>query len=80
MVYSVSITSRGQMSIPADARRKLGLRRKALARIEDGQLIVEPVKSLEEIQASLKTTKKWDNEKADDVIARAVAEDAMKDL
>ncbi|MEK7534720.1 MAG: AbrB/MazE/SpoVT family DNA-binding domain-containing protein [Patescibacteria group bacterium] len=57
MIYTVSITSQGQISIPAQLRRKIGLARyrKALVSENNGKLIVEPVKDLLELRGSLKT-------------------------
>lgn len=58
MVYTVSITSQGQISIPAKLRRKLGLhkKQKALVSEREGELIVRPVKDFLELGGSLKTT------------------------
>lgn len=55
MVYTVSITSQGQISIPAKLRRKLGLHKnqKALVSEEKGKLIVEPVKDFLKLGGSL---------------------------
>ena len=55
MTYTVSITSQGQISIPAPLRRKLGLdkNKKALVREENGELVVKPVKDFMELAGSL---------------------------
>lgn len=55
MNYLVSITSQGQISIPAKIRRKLGLsgKRKALVRIEDKKVVIEPVEDLLGLEGSL---------------------------
>lgn len=55
MIYTVSITSQGQISIPAPLRRKLGLdkNKKALIREENGELVVKPVKDFSELGGSL---------------------------
>ena len=44
-MYTVSITSQGQLSIPAELRRKLGLMKKSRAIIsnDNGKLVIEPV-------------------------------------
>lgn len=57
MIYTVSITSQGQISIPAKLRRQLGLQKgtRALVSAEKDRLIVEPVKDLLELKGSLKT-------------------------
>jgi len=56
MYYIVSITSQGQISIPAPIRRKLGLSKKgkAYVREENGNVLVEPVKDILELGGSLK--------------------------
>lgn len=60
MVYTVTITSQGQISIPAKLRRKLGLEknRKAIVTEEEGKIVIEPVKDLLELKGSLKTNMK----------------------
>ncbi|HCE31376.1 hypothetical protein A2778_01840 [Candidatus Daviesbacteria bacterium RIFCSPHIGHO2_01_FULL_40_24] len=57
MAYMVSITSQGQISIPAPIRRKLGLdkSKKAIVTEKDGKLVIEPVKDLLDLKGSLKT-------------------------
>ena len=59
MTYTVSITSQGQISIPAALRRKLGLdkSKKALVSEKDGRILIEPVKDFLEMKGSLKTDK-----------------------
>lgn len=48
MLQFVSITSQGQITIPASFRRKLGLDKypKATVEIKDKQIIIEPVPDL----------------------------------
>lgn len=59
MRFTVSVTSQGQISIPAELRRSLGLdeTRKAVVSAEDGKVVVEPVKDLLSLRGSLKTKK-----------------------
>lgn len=60
MTYMVSITSQGQLSLPAKVRRELGFSktRQAIVSVEAGKVTIEPVKDLLELAGSLKTTKK----------------------
>ena len=60
MSYLVTITSQGQISIPAKLRRKLGFgkNRQAFIDEKEGNLILKPVKDLLELGGSLKTNKK----------------------
>ena len=48
MSYIVSITSQGQISVPAKLRRELGLdkKKKAVVRREKDKIIIEPVEDL----------------------------------
>lgn len=57
MTYTVSITSQGQMSIPAPLRKKMGLDKsgRALVTEKEGKLVIEPIKDLLELRGSLKT-------------------------
>ena len=60
MIYSVSITSQGQISIPANIRRHLGLSTtsKAIVAVENGKITIEPVKDFLEMRGSLKNARK----------------------
>ena len=53
----VSITSQGQISIPAKLRRELGLdtSRKALISTDKGKIVIEPARDFLELRGSLKT-------------------------
>lgn len=57
MIYTVSITSQGQMSIPAPLRKKMGLNKSGRASVteKEGKLIIEPIRDLLELRGSLKT-------------------------
>ena len=56
----VTITSQGQISIPAKIRRQLGLNKnsKAIVSTDGEKIIVEPTKDLLDLAGSLKTNKK----------------------
>lgn len=55
MSYIVSITSQGQISIPAKIRRELGLNKhkKALVKSEGKKMIIEPVSDFLNLGGSL---------------------------
>ncbi len=81
MTYTVTITSQGQISIPAKIRREIGLskKRKALVSVEGGKMIVEPVKDFLELRGSLKTNKKpLSNQELDNIVGQAIAEEYSK--
>lgn len=79
MNYVVSITSQGQMSIPAPIRRRLGLqkRRKAIVSIQAGQMVVKPVKSFLELGGSLHPPKKRPRQPLHDAFANYLAREAV---
>lgn len=83
MTYTVSITSQGQISIPAKLRRELGLEKSKRAVIlkEKGRLIIEPVEDFLELGGSLKLKRKpLSNQALHDFVAKAVAKDYAKSL
>lgn len=55
MAYLVSITSQGQISIPAAIRRKLGLstKKKALVTTDGQKVLIEPVEDIFALAGSL---------------------------
>lgn len=83
----VTITSQGQMTIPAKFRRKLGLdeSKKAVVAIEDNKLIVEPIPELLSLEGSLqhkaKKGKKIEEiiKEEEEAIADAITEDFQND-
>ena len=60
MSYTISITSQGQMNIPAFIRKQLGFSKnsKALVSVKDGGMLVRPVKDFLELKGSISTKKK----------------------
>lgn len=60
MTYTVTITSQGQISIPAPLRKKLGFSsaKKAVVTEQHGKVVVEPLPDLLSLQGSFKTSKK----------------------
>lgn len=86
MVYTVSITSQGQISIPIQLRRKLGLdkNRTALVTEEEGKIVVKPMKDFLELAGSLhayvKGKKPLSNKELDEAVAKAVGEEYLEKL
>ncbi len=83
MTYAVSITSQGQMSVPAKIRNELGFSRtgKVLVSVQDGKMIVEPIEDILDLAGSLKTNKKpLSNEKLHDLFAASVGEEYAKEM
>ena len=81
-MYTVSITSQGQMSIPMPLRRMLGLDKgvKALVSAQDGKLIVEPVRDFLELAGTFKTRKKYSAKKIREGFANYLAEQGVAGL
>lgn len=83
MVYTVSITSQGQISIPAKLRRKLGLDKsgKVIISEESDKLILEPVEDFLSLKGSLKSSKKpLSNQELDEIMAKAVVKEYIRKL
>ena len=76
MTYTVTVTSQGQISIPIKLREQLGFSKtkKALVSVEDGRIIVEPVKDFLELRGSIKTNKKpLSTDELHEQVAKSVA-------
>ncbi len=83
MIYTVTITSQGQISIPIAIRRQLGLdtSKRALVSVTDKKITIEPVKDFLELGGSLKTNKKpLSNAELNDVVAATVAQEYVQKL
>ena len=54
-MYTVSITSQGQISIPASIRKQLNLHKfkKAIVTVENQKMVVEPIVNLMDLKGSL---------------------------
>lgn len=81
MTYSVSITSQGQISIPAGLRRKLGLDKggRAIVSEENGKVIIEPVTDLLKLKGSLKSNKRpLSEDELHNFVAKASADEYAK--
>jgi AbrB family looped-hinge helix DNA binding protein len=86
VTYTVTITSQGQISIPIQLRRKLGLdkNKKALVREENGELVVKPIKDFLELGGSLKEyakgKKPLSKEQLHEAFSQAVADEYRENL
>lgn len=80
MTYTVSITSQGQISIPAPLRRKLGLNKtsKALVSEKEGRVVIEPIVDILDLKGSLKTNKKATMKQIREAFESYLAEEAVK--
>ena len=82
MTYTVTITSQGQISIPAKIRRELGLDRskQAIVSVKDDEIIIKPVKDFLDLKGSLKTNIKATPEQTREAFEEYLAGRAVKNL
>lgn len=82
MTYTVSITSQGQISIPAKFRRELGLEKTKKANIskEGNRLIIEAADDLLSLGGVFKTSKKIPFKKIRQGFEEYLAKEATKGL
>jgi len=80
MTNIVSITSQGQISIPAKMRRQLGLdkTKKALISVHDDRILVEPVRDFIEMGGTLKTNLKVSSRQIRQAFEDYLANEAVK--
>lgn len=80
--HIVSVTSQGQISIPAKIRRKLGLnkRKKAWVIMKGDQIIIEPVRDFLELGGSLKTHIKATPRQIRESFGQFLAKEAVKGI
>jgi len=84
----VTITSQGQITVPAKFRRQLGFKKnqKVLASVQDNKLVIEPAVDIMDLAGSLShLAKKFKGKTMDEIIrmeedavGEAVAEDYRK--
>ena len=81
-MYSSTLTSKGQATIPSPIRKKLGLKpgQKILFGERNDQVFIEKILSLSELQGSLKPKVKikYSDKKADTAIGKMFAEEYKK--
>ena len=77
MTYFITITSQGQLSIPASIRKQLSLDKvkKATLEMRDNKIIIEPIKDIIALRGVFKTDKKIPFKKARQAFEQAVATD-----
>lgn len=78
MTYIVSVTSQGQIGIPASLRRKFGFNKtkKAFVSSQNGKITVEPVRDFLELYGAFQTNKKVSSGKIRNAFELYLAEKA----
>lgn len=81
-LYTSTLTSKGQATIPAPVRRRLGFRpgQKIIFTEKDGNIYISPAVDLSELRGSLKPKVKikYSDKKADEAIGRMFAAEYAK--
>lgn len=77
MTYIVTVTSQGQISIPAPIRRKMGLdkTRKAMVSMVDEKMVMEPVADIRKFMGIFKSSKRYTRKEEEKALAEALAND-----
>lgn len=76
MLYTSTVTQKGQVTIPQDIRKKLGLKpyEKVAFVVEEGTVMLKrPPKDFLSLKGSLKSKKKFSDEEADKAIRDSYA-------
>ena len=74
MIYTATITQKGQVTIPVDIRRFLGVspyERVTFVR-EANQIYIRPAKSFLDLKGSVRSEKKVSNEKMDKAVLKHI--------
>lgn len=76
------ITSKGQITIPAEIREKFGLQpgEKAQFIVEQNEIKVKPVQTLDDLMGSLPTKKKYNKKEVRKIIKQKAAQRYEKTL
>lgn len=83
MLYSSTVTTKGQATIPAPIRDKLGLKPggKVIFEEQDQDIILKnQSRIIDELYGSLKTNIKWNKKKAYDAVGKMLAQRYIKTL
>lgn len=75
MNYFVTITSQGQLTIPAAIRKELSLdvTRKVVIRSENNSVVIEPVRDISEFKGIFATAKRYTREQERKAFEEALA-------
>ncbi len=74
-MYATTLTQKGQVTIPAPLRRRLKLKRGSKISFVEKKagVVIEVIPDLLSLKGSLKTTKKYDEQKVNDAVGRYLA-------
>lgn len=79
-MYATTVTQKGQATIPAHIRKKLGLTpgQKVLFEERAYEVVIKKILSLEELKGSLKSNIKYSDNRANAAIGKMFAEEYQK--
>jgi AbrB family looped-hinge helix DNA binding protein len=82
MQYSTSVTQKGQATIPAPIRKKLGIQpnTKIIFEIKEDEVIIKPVPDFFSMKGSIKSDKPFDIDAMDQSVAKAISKEYAKEL
>lgn len=79
MQFTSTVTQKGQATIPAPIRKKLGIKPNGKVSFEinqNNEAVIKPVKDFLSLRGSLKTNKKpLSNKQLDDIVGASVAKE-----
>ena len=80
--YSSTVTQKGQATIPAPIRRKLGLKPGHRLFFDEinNKVFITPEVDISSLRGSIKTNIKWNKKKAYEAVGRMLAERYVKTL
>lgn len=83
MIYTSTLTQKGQATIPVSIRNRLAIHpgEKVVFEEKEGEIVIKNHTQLvEELAGSLKTNIKWDKKKAFEAVGKMLAENYLKTL
>lgn len=80
MLYTAQLTQKGQVTIPVDIRRYLGLfpRQKVAFIKRKDQVLIKPAKSFLDLAGSIVSKKRYSDKKADKAVGKFIAKEYAK--
>ena len=81
MQFTTTVTQKGQATIPAPVRRKLGIKPKSKITFElstGDKATISPVKDFLSLKGSLKSNKKFDIEAMDKAVEKQIVNDYVQ--
>jgi len=80
MIYTTTVTQKGQATIPVEIRQFLGIKtyEKVVFMKKNNQVILKPIKNFLNLKGSIKTKKKYSDDKANQAVYQFIAKNYAK--